>query len=153
MISSVNVNTNLFLRGKLKDNMCYRLSHQMYNWKMPHVNSSLNVWGVALWRHTGFTEVVDRTLWSIKSSRLSVCLRIDLCENKRKRTLVGFPSNFSIVFVWATRRKAMKRGWHLHSIYPILAAGRSLPQSWHLSKLTMLYRTSIFKTCVAQNIP
>ena len=89
----------------------------MYNWRMPHVNSSLNVWGVALWRHTSFTEVVDRTLWSIKPNRLSVFLRKNLCEKKSKRTSVGFPSIFSIVFVWATRRKAMKRSWHLHSIY------------------------------------
>ena len=38
----------------------------MDNWKLPHINSSLNVWGIALWQHTIFTEVSDRTLWSTK---------------------------------------------------------------------------------------
>ena len=43
MISSVNVITNLFWRGELKANACYRVSRQMDNWKQPHVNSSLNM--------------------------------------------------------------------------------------------------------------
>ena len=42
MIFSVNVNNNSFERRKLNDNVCYRFSRQMYNWKLPHVNSSLN---------------------------------------------------------------------------------------------------------------
>ena len=92
MISSVNVIINLFYRGELKDNACYRVSRQMDNWKLPHVNSSLNVWGIALWQHTIFTEVTDRTLWSIKYSRSAVFLRIRLCENKRKRSLVRIAS-------------------------------------------------------------
>ena len=152
ILSSVNVITNLFQRGKLKDNACYRVSRQMDNWKLPHINSSLNVWGIALWQHTIFTEVTDRTLWSIKDSRSAVFLRRRLCENKRNRSLVRIPPIFSKVFVWATGRRAIEGSWHLHSILPILAAGRNLPQSWHLSKLTMPNRKSHFKTCVAQNI-
>ena len=108
------------------------VSCQMDNWKLPHVNSTLNVWGIALWQHTIFTEVTNRTVWSIKHSRSAVFLKIHLCENERKRSLYRLPSIFSNVFVWATRRRAMERSWHLHSMYPILAAGRYLPQSWHL---------------------
>ena len=33
----------------------------MYNWKLPHVISPLNVWAIALWQHTIFTEVMDKT--------------------------------------------------------------------------------------------
>ena len=132
MISSVNVNTNLFWR-EVKDNV------------------SLNMSGIALSQHTFSTKVMDRTLWSIKSSRSGVFLKLNFCENIRKRTLVRIPSIFSNVFMWATRR-AMERSWLLHSIYTILAAGRFLPQSWHLSKLTMLNRKSNFETYVAQNI-
>ena len=137
----------------MKDNACYRVSRQMDNWKLPHVTSSLNMWGIALWQHTFFTEVTDKTLWSIKFSRPAVFLRIHHCENKRKRSLVRIPSLFFNVFVWATRRRAIERSWHLHSIYPIMAPGRHLPQCWHLSKLTMLNRKSNFHTCVVQNIP
>ena len=149
MISSVNVITNLFWRGELKDNACYRVSRQMDNWKLPHINSSLNVWGIALWQHTIFTDVTDRTLWSIKDSRSAVFLRRHLCGNKRKRSLVRILSNFSNVFVWITRKRAIEWSWQLQSVYPILAPGRYLPQSWHLSKLTMPNRKSNFKTCVA----
>ena len=100
----------------------------MDNWKLPDVNSSLNVWGIALWQHTISAEVTTRTLWSIKYKRSAMVLRIRLCENKRKRSLVRIPSFFSIVFLWATRRRGIGRIWHLHSIYPILAAGRYLAQ-------------------------
>ena len=106
-------------------------SRQMYNWNLPHVNSSLNVWGIAIWHHPFFTVVTDRTLWSIKCSKSLVFLIIHFCENKRKRCLVRIPSIFSNVFVWATRRRAMERSWHLHSIYSILVAGRYLSQSSH----------------------
>ena len=153
MISSVNVNTNLFWRAELKNNVDYRFSRQMYNRKLPDNISLLNVWGKALWKHTFFTSDMDRFLWSIKSSRPAVLLKIHLCENKRKRSLVGMPSFFSKVFVWATRRRAVERSWHLHSIYPILTGGRYLPQSWHLSKQTRPNRKSILKTCAAQNKP
>ena len=129
------------------------VSRQMDTWKMPHVNSPLNVWGIPLWQHTFCTEVTDRTLWSIKCSRSAVFFKIHLCENKRKRSLVEILSVFSNVFVWATRRRAMERSWHLHSIYPILNAGRYLPKSWNLSKLKMLNRKLNFKTFDAQNIP
>ena len=152
MISSVIVITKLFWRGELKDNACYSVSRQMGNWKLPHVNSSLNVYGIAIWQHTIFTEVTDRLLWSIKYSRSAVFLRIHFCENKRKRFLVRVPSIFSNVFVWATRSRAIEISWHLRSIYPILAAGRYLPQSWHLSKLTIPSWKSNFKTCVTQNV-
>ena len=70
----------------------------MDNWELPHVNSSVNVWGIALWQHTNFREVTDGTLWSIKYSRSAVFLRILLCENKRKRSLVRFLP-FSAMFL------------------------------------------------------
>ena len=129
------------------------VSRQMDNWKLPHVNSSLNVWEIPFWQHTFFTEVTDRNLWSIKCSKSAVFLKIHLCENKRKRSSVRILSIFSNVFVWATRRRVMERNWYLHSICPILNAGRYLPKSWNLSKLKMLNRKSNFKTFDAQNIP
>ena len=55
----------------------------MYHWKLPHVNSSLNVWGIALWQHTISTQVTDRTLWSIKCSRSAVFLKKHLSEIKK----------------------------------------------------------------------
>ena len=153
MISTANVNNNLFQRGELKENACFIVSRQMDKWKLPHFSSSLNVWGIALWQHTNFAEVTDRTLRSLKYSRSAVFFRKHLCENERKRSLVRIPLIFSNVFVWATRMRAIERSWHLHSIYPILAAGRYLPQSWHLWKLTMPIRKSNFKICAAQNNP
>ena len=39
----------------------------------------------------------------------------------------------------------MERSWHIQSIYPKLAAGSYLPQSWHLSKLTMLFKNRFFR--------
>ena len=129
------------------------ISRQMDTWKLPHVNSPLNVWGIPLWQHTFCTEVTYRTVWSIKCSSSEVSFKIHLCENKRKRSLVEIISVFYNVFVWATRSRAMERSWHLHSIYPILNAGRYLPKSWNLSKLKMLNRKSNFKTFDAQNIP
>ena len=42
MISSVNVNTNLFQGGDVEDDVCFIFSRQIYNWKLPHVNSPLN---------------------------------------------------------------------------------------------------------------
>ena len=122
MISYANVNSNLFWRRALKDNVCYRFFHQMFNWKLPHINSLLNVWEIALWQHTIFTEDMDRTVWRITSSRPAVFFKIHLCENKRKRSLVRIPSIFSNVFVSVTRR-AVERSWHLHSIYPKFASG------------------------------
>ena len=153
MIFSVNLNTKINLKRRIKRNACNRFGHQMYNWNLPHVNSSLNVWGIAIWQHAICTVFTDKSLWSIKCGRSAVLLKIHLCENKRKRSLVRIPSIFSKVFVWATRRRAMDRSWHLHSIYPISAAGRYLPQSWHITKLTMLNRKSNFKTCMTLNIP
>ena len=96
MISSVNVNTNLVQRGETKDISCYTVSRQMDNWKLPHVKSSLNVWGIALWQQTISKEVTGRTLWSIKYSRPVVFLRIHFCENKRKRCLDRIPSSSSM---------------------------------------------------------
>ena len=153
MTSFFNANTSLFLRGELKDNACYRISRQMDNWKLPHVNSSLNLWGIALSQHAISTGVMDRTLWSIKSSRSALFLKLNVCENKRIGNLVRIPSILSNVFLWTTGRIAMERSWHLHSIYPILAAGRYLPHSWYLSKQTMLDRKSNFETCVSRSIP
>ena len=125
-------------------------SRQMDTWKLPHVNSPLNMWGIPLWEHTFCTEVTDKTLWSIICSRSAVFFKIHLCENQRKRSLVEILSVFSNVFVWATRRRTMERSWQLHSIYSILNAGRYLTKSWNLSKLKIFNRKSIFKTFDAQ---
>ena len=122
MISTVNVHTTLFPREEVSDNICNIFSRQMYNWKLPHVNPPLNVWGVATWQHTIFTELVDTTLWSTKSGKIAVFLKIQLCENKRTRTLVRTTSVFSNIFVWATKRRTTEGSWHLHSVYPIWAA-------------------------------
>ena len=129
------------------------VTRQMDNCKLPHNNSSLDVRGIPSWQHSILTEGTDRTLWSIKCSRSAVFLKRHLCENKRNRSFVRILSIFSNVFVWATRRIAIERSWHLHSIYPILAAERYLPKSWNLSKRTMLNRKSNFQTFDAQNIP
>ena len=144
MISSVNVNSSLFWRVELKDNVCYIFSYQKYIWKLPHINSLLNVWEIALWKQTFFTEDIGRTLRSITSSRPALFLKIHLCKNKRERSSVRNPPFFFIVFVWATRRRTVERSWHLHSIYPILTAARYLPESWNLSKQTMTNRKKQF---------
>ena len=70
--------------------MCVIVSRQMNNWKLPHVNSSLNVWGIPFWQHTFFTEVTDRTLWSINCNISAVFLKIHLCENKRNALQLEF---------------------------------------------------------------
>ena len=41
-ISSVNVNNNIFWGRKVNDNVCCSFSRQMYNWKLPDFNLSLN---------------------------------------------------------------------------------------------------------------
>ena len=129
------------------------VSRQMDNWKLPHVNSSLIVWGIPLWQHTFFHRSYGQNSVEQKFSRSAVFLKIHLCENKRKRSSVRLLSIFSNVFVWATKKRPMERSWHLHSIYPILNAGRYLPKSWNLSKLKMVNRKSNFKTFDAQNVP
>ena len=121
------------------------VSRQMDNWKLPHVNSSLNVWGMPLWHHTIFTEVTDRTLWCLKCSRSALFLKEHLWDNKRKRSLDRILSIFSIVFVWATTRRAMERSWHLHSLYPILARGRCLIKSCWSHKIPN--PKFVFKNC------
>ena len=135
-----------------KNNACYGFNHQMYNWSLPYVNSSLNVRGVAIWQHKIFKVVTDRSLWSKKYRRSAVFLKKHLRGNESKRSSVRIPSIFSNGLAWATTRRTMERSWHLHSMYPIMAAGRNLPQSWHLSKLTMVNRKSNFKTCVAHTL-
>ena len=69
MISSVNNITKLLKKGELKDTACYRVSRQLYNCKVSHVNSSRHVW---IMTTHNFTVVRDRTLWSIKCSRSAV---------------------------------------------------------------------------------
>ena len=49
-IFSFNVNNNLFWGGKLNDNVCCSFSRQMYNWKLPDVNSSLNGCNTFKWK-------------------------------------------------------------------------------------------------------
>ena len=39
---SVNVNNNIFWGRKVNDNVCCSFSRQMFNWKLPDVNLSLN---------------------------------------------------------------------------------------------------------------
>ena len=78
MRSSVFFDTNWLYRGEIKDNTCYRVGRQMENRNLPHVNPSLNVWGIALWQHTIFTEVTDRTLFCIKDSRSGEFIRLHL---------------------------------------------------------------------------
>ena len=129
------------------------VSRQMDNWKQPYKNSSLDVRGLPSWQHTTLTEGTDRTLWSRKCSRSAVFLKTHLCENKRKRSFVRILSIFSKVFVWATKRRALERSWHLHSFYPIMATERYQQKSWNLSKRTMLNRKLNFQTRDAQNIP
>ena len=126
----------------------------MYNWKLPHVKKSFNLWAITLWQQTVYTEAMYRTLSSVKSSRSAVFLKIHHSQNKRKRTLVRIAYIFSNVFVWAKKtRIAMDCCWHLHGIYLILAGRRYLLQSWDSSKLTMFNRKLNWKKCVAQNIP
>ena len=111
--SSVNDNTILLWTKEVKDNVCYRFSCQMYNWKLQHVNSPLNLWEIALWQRTILTTAIDRTLWSLRTSRSAVFLKMNICANKKKRTLVGIPSSFSNIIAWATReRRAIERSWH-----------------------------------------
>ena len=66
------------------------VSRQMNNWKLPHVNLSLNMGAIPLWQHAFFTKVTDRTLWSIKCNRSAVFLKIHLCENKRNALQLEF---------------------------------------------------------------
>ena len=105
---------------------------------------------------------MDRTLWSIRTSRSVAFLKLHLCENKRKRSSVGIPSIISNFFVWARkRRRAMEKNLHVHRISAILGARRYLPQSarqknWrclienHISRhvwlITYLWYTLNFRT-------
>ena len=131
-------------RRKVKDNVCYRFSSQIKNWKLSHVSSR----GIPLWHHTVSTKTEVKNQWSMKSSKLTRFLGLQNCENKRKRILFAIPPPSFNHFVWATRkRKTMETSWHPHIFYPILAAGRYLPQFWHISKMTMLDRKTNFKTC------
>ena len=62
----------------------------MYNWKLPHVNSSLNLWGIALWQHTILTVFTDWALRNLKRNRSAVFPKIRLCENKRESSFFEF---------------------------------------------------------------
>ena len=44
VISTVNVNNNLFQRREVKNNLCFRFSHHKYNCKLPHVSRPPNLW-------------------------------------------------------------------------------------------------------------
>ena len=108
-ISTVNTNTNLLHRGKVEYNVWFRYSRQMYIWKLPCINSLLKLRGTASPQHTFFIKAMDRTLWSIKSGRSTVFLKIHFSENKRKNTLVKNRSLFFNHFVWAARiRRGME---------------------------------------------
>ena len=125
----------------------------MHNWKLPHNNLTPNQGEILFGQHRIFTRVMDGNLWSIKSNRSTVFFIIHHCGSKRQCTLVKYPSLFFSLFAWATvRRRAMERSRHIQTIYPILAAGRYLPQFWHFSKLTMLDRKINFKLCLIQNV-
>ena len=43
MLSTVSVNTKLFQRREVQEKVCYRYSHQIYTWRLPHVNSLVNL--------------------------------------------------------------------------------------------------------------
>ena len=77
MLTSVNVNTNLFWRREVKDNVCYRFG---YGCTTESCHKSIH-------RSMCEEKRYDKTLWSKKSGRSAVFLKINLCENKRKRTL------------------------------------------------------------------
>ena len=62
----------------------------MDNWKLPHVNSSLNVWRIPLWQHTFFTELTDRTLWNMKCSSSAVFLKLHLVKTKENALQLEF---------------------------------------------------------------
>ena len=81
----------------------------MYNWKLPHINPLLNVWEKAVWQHIIFTEDMDRTLWSIISSRPAVFLKIHFCGNKRKRYLLRFSYIFSNVILVSNKKSGGKK--------------------------------------------
>ena len=133
-MSTVNVITHMFYREEVKDNVWYRFSRQMYNWKLSHVNSLLNLWGMAIQKHTVFREARDKTMWSKKSIKSTEFLEIHLCENKKNRILVRITSVFSTVFVWATtRRRAMEKTWHV----------QESPQKWGCRMLPTTNMTQI----------
>ena len=108
IITIFEVITNFFYRGEVKDNVCYGFGLQMYNWKLPQVNSLFILWGMVLWQDTIFTKAMDRILWSIKTTRSAVFPKKHLCEKTRKCASLKNPSFFSNKF-WATRRRAMEK--------------------------------------------
>ena len=75
-------------------------------------------------------------------------LDTQLCEKKRKLSLVRIPSIFSNVFIWASRRRAIESSWHLHSIYPILAGGCYLPHNLD----TYLKWPSLIKNRISRHV-
>ena len=124
----------------------------MYNWKLPHISWSLSVWGIALWQHTIFIVVTDRTLLSIKYSRSALFFKTHFCEIEEERSLVRIPHVYSNVSVLETRI-ALERSWHPHSIYPLLAVGHYIPQFWHLSKLAILIEIRISRLLRLKTYP
>ena len=82
----------------------------------PHVISPLNMRRIALWQHTIFTEAMDRTQWSRKSSRSAVFLKKHICENKWKSAI----QFWQIYFVSNEEKKS---------------DGKKLTPTQHLSKI------------------
>ena len=105
----------------------------MYYWRLPQSNWPLNVWGIALWQHTIFKELMDRTLWRIRSSRSAVLVKLNFCE-KNALQLEFHP--FSPVFLCEQQKEdrwkegdtytAFTRYWLRDVIYQIL----DICQNW-----------------------
>ena len=85
------------------------VSRQMDNWKLPNINSSLNVWVIALLQHAILTEVREITLWNIKCSRSAVFPIKHLCGNKRKRPLLETKSESSISSITSPKSREICR--------------------------------------------
>ena len=70
---------------------------------------------------------MDRTLWSIQSSRSAVFLKTHVSENRRKRTITKLPSVFSKVFA---EQQGEEERWKEDDSYTasnaILARGHKL---------------------------
>ena len=63
----------------------------MSNRILPQVNSPVRLGRTDLLQNTTFTKTLDRTMWRMKSSRLTVFLRKHSCENKEKRISIKIP--------------------------------------------------------------
>ena len=118
----------------------------MGNWKLPHVNSSLNVWGIVLWRHRIFTEVRDRTLRSIKCSRSAVfSKKTHFWRKKRKRSLLRILSMFFNVFCVSYKKKSVGKQLTPTQHLPDIGCG-TLPNKI-LTLIKLIFKNCRIKAC------